>query len=161
MEKNGIHTFLAGLHDESVALCRELSQCLRDERQALIQLKTDDVLALTLKKDALGNSIRSRRRQMTELVRNHSGAADIVDWESRLPADAAAEWRTRRESWLVAWEEVRGEADRNLRLLRHSLRNMEKIVGNIKILLGQAPTYTNRGKKISARSEGKVVEVKY
>ena len=65
------------------------------------------------------------------------------------------------EAWSREWSATRSQGEDNQAFLRHSVRNMNLLMENMKRLLGDAPLYGAKGTSTQASASGKVVEAKY
>jgi hypothetical protein len=133
------------IHEECLRLCRELKSCLDEEWTCLVAYRPEGLLLTNQRKEGLIAALAAKKAELrlAQAQRNES-----------LTDDARTEWSS-------AWELMRDRCEENQRFMRHSLRNMECLLDNIKHLMGRSSLYSSKGKRVDMVSEGKVVTAKY
>ena len=160
MAKNPFANYLFNLTDECVAHARNLKEILNKERAALITLNTDDILILVSQKDSGMLKLQRKKAELKKFMREHFQSDSMASLSFSDPF-LEAEWNTKKESWELSWNELRGLCEHNQRFINHSMKNLDRLVENLKRLLGQHATYSPKGKRVDQNSQGSVVEGRY
>lgn len=149
------------LNDECIQIARELIDCLNAERVSLIQLKTEEISRINLSKENLLYKIAEKKGLLRSFTLSAFGVTSFDDIEGRLPEECRAEWGQRRKAWADTWRQLHDVSRRNQMFLRHSLKNLGRLVDNFKRLIGETPLYSSKGTQVDSMRPGKVVEASY
>lgn len=122
-------------------MVKELQECLHEERTALIELKTEIIVQTNFKKEDLGRQLTLRRKEFSQLAKELGTIPE--NWKER---------------WQPEWEKIEVSCKSNQDFIRHSLKNLNLIVDNLKRIFGENPTYSPTGKKVDGSGSGKMVE---
>lgn len=160
MAANPFATYLFSLCEESCELARGLRAILTQERAALITLNTDEILILVTQKESGMLKLSRKRAEIKKFVRTQFQQNELEKLKFA-DTDLQLQWDALREKWLVEWSELRKICETNQQFINHSMKNLDRLVENLKRLLGQHATYSPRGKRIDQNSQGAVVEGRY
>ncbi|MBM4304367.1 MAG: flagellar protein FlgN [Deltaproteobacteria bacterium] len=160
MTKNPFATYLFKLSQESIDLARVLKGVLEKERGALITLNTDEVLVLVTQKESGMLKLARKRAELRKFARTQFGA-ETLDSLSFSDEQLQQQWNEQRTQWILVWTELRDVCEQNQKFINHSMKNLDRLVGNLKRLLGQHATYSPKGKRVDQNSQGAVVEGRY
>jgi FlgN protein len=146
------------LSDECITLSQAIRNCLENERQALIEFRTEDLIEANHQKE---NNLAALARKRIEIKR-----ALEVRFGSLEPEALATEawvqiWNQKKATWLNSWEALRKHAEENQEFLKHSLRNLDRLSENLKRLFGELTLYSAKGTRVDLKHEGNVVRAKY
>jgi len=159
MNESTAHLF--HLNDECIQTCRELIDCLNAEHAALIQLKTEEISRINLSKENLLYKIAEKKGLIRSFTLSAYGVTILDEIEAKLPEEDRAEWSMRRKEWADTWRRLHDVTLRNQSFLRHSLKNLGRLVDNFKRLIGEVPLYSSKGTQVDSMRPGKVVEASY
>lgn len=160
MAMNPFASYLFALSDETVSLAQSLRDVLVKERAALITLNTDEILLLVTQKESGMMKIVRKRAELKKFVRiqfNQDNLDDLKFSDEVLQA----EWESKKQQWLKVWSELRDVCENNQRFIGHSIKNLDRLVENMKRLLGQHATYSPKGKRVDQNTQGCVVQGRY
>lgn len=150
------------LSDECVRLCLELQGCFQNERIALIEFKMDDLIQNNFNKERLLGALTATKQKLRDAMAEKTGGIyDCEQFEKTLSASEFPLWVARRNEWLSTWELLRNLCEKNQNFFKHSLRNLDAIVDNLKRLFGLHSTYTSKGMRQETSPRGSVVEGSY
>jgi len=160
MAKNPFATYLFSLSEESCALAHSLREVLIKERAALITLNTEEILILVTQKESGMMKLSRKRAEIKKFVRTQfqqEAIENLVFMDPELQQD----WEKQKAVWSQSWAELRKVCEYNQQFINHSMKNLDRLVENLKRLLGQHATYSPKGKRIDQNSQGSVVEGRY
>ncbi|NBX69301.1 MAG: hypothetical protein EBR01_10115 [Proteobacteria bacterium] len=160
MAANPFATYLFSLCEESCALALGLKQVLLKERAALITLNTEEILILVTQKESGMLKLSRKRAEIKKFVRTQFQQDDLEKLHFT-DSELQSQWNILRENWLSAWTELRNVCETNQQFINHSMKNLDRLVENLKRLLGQHATYSPKGKRVDQNSQGSVVEGRY
>ena len=147
--------------DESISLCKELQQVLSRERMALIAFRGEELTETTMVKEMVVSKILALRKQLRQAANKWYGVENNPDLEQKLTTEQLPEWKQREAVWREEWKVTCTQAERNQEFLKHSQRNLARIIEHWRRQLGEAPLYSAQGKKVDAPSTGKVFQAKF
>ncbi len=147
--------------DESISLCQQLQELLVRERNALIALKGDELAETTMSKEATVARILAIRRKIREAGKSWYAVESSSGLEGKLEPARGRIWAEKHARWQREWEATRGMVERNQRFLKHSQRNLGRLVEHWRAQLGETPLYSAKGMKVDAPATGKVFQAKY
>lgn len=143
--------------DLCVQLLIDVRACLTAEREAVIYLRTEEILQCTQKKEQLMRQLQHRVREVRGCLKVQFGDEKFDRCHQGMNAEVRAQWQGRKEKWDREWEETRRFLARNQGFLELSLKTMGRIADNLKRCLGEKPTYAPTGKRRDAVTPGKVL----
>jgi hypothetical protein len=147
------------LSDECARLCLELQACFRRERTALIEFKMDDLIQNNFEKERVLGLLTTTKQILRETMAEETdGKYDPERFQKNLGPKDLAVWAEHSRRWLTIWEELRSLCVKNQDFYKHSLRNLDSIVDNLKRLFGLHSTYTAKGTRHDLSPRGSVVE---
>ena len=160
MAKNPFASYVFNLSSECIALARSLREVLIKERTALITLNTDEVLIQVTQKESGILKLARKRAELKKFARTQFQAETL---EALVFSDEELqkEWAQYKQEWITVWTELREMCEYNQKFINHSMRNLDRLVENLKRLMGQHATYSPKGKRIDQNSQGSVVEGRY
>ncbi len=147
--------------DENIALSRDLLSLLNAERIALIAFDGDKLAENTMAKEMVVAKISLTRKHLREGAQSWFSCQDSAGLEAKLPQDLAKDWKAKRQEWLSVWKQACEQTQRNQEFLKHSQRNLTRLIDNWRRLVGEAPLYSAKGQKVEASTTGKVFEAKF
>lgn len=147
--------------DENIALSRDLLKLLNEERMTLIEFNGEKLAENTMAKEMVVAKISLTRKHLREGASTWFSCQDSAELETKLPADLAETWKAKRKEWLAVWKQACEETERNQQFLKHSQRNLTRLIENWRRLMGEAPLYSAKGQKVEASTAGKVFEAKF
>ncbi len=147
--------------DESLALSREFQQLLGRERTALLSFRGEELAEITLSKERIVARIGAVRKQIRDAGLAWYGIDSSADLVQRVSAEQAKVWNEKQQAWKGEWEKTRQQAERSQFFLKHSQRNLGTLIEHWRRLLGEAPLYSAKGRKVDVSSTGKVFQAKY
>lgn len=160
MAKNPFATYLFSLSEESCALAQSLREVLIKERAALITLNTEEILILVTQKESGMLKLSRKRAEIKKFVRTQF-QQEAIENLSFMDPELQQEWERQNALWVQSWKELRKVCEYNQQFINHSMKNLDRLVENLKRLLGQHATYSPKGKRIDQNSQGSVVEGRY
>ncbi len=160
MAMNPFASYLFSLSDESCALASSLKGILLKEREALITLNTEDILILVTQKESGMMKLSRKRAELKKFSRTQFQQEDLEKLIFSDP-ELQKEWDLKKKNWAVLWTDIRNVCEHNQKFIGHSMKNLDRLVENLKRLLGQHATYSPKGKRIDQNSQGSVVEGRY
>lgn len=160
MAKNPFATYLFNLSSECIALAGSLKEVLIKERAALITLNTDEVLILVTQKESGILKLSRKRAELKKFARTQF-QAETLEALAFSDEELQKYWTQLKNEWIAAWSDLRDICEHNQKFIHHSMKNLDRLVENLKRLLGQHATYSPRGKRIDQNSQGSVVEGRY
>lgn len=149
------------LQDDCLLIVKEIKEVLLKERKALIGLDTDAVAETNAKKDHLGGLLRNRKLKLWTLLKHQYEITDTEGLEEKLGEENRKIWLTKKSEWLKNWDETVVLMERNQKFLKHSLKNFDMLVDNLKRLLGDQPLYSAKGQRVDRSAQGRMVQGKY
>lgn len=149
------------LQDECTSLGLELNECLRVEREALVNLKLDVLLNTASQKEDLFQQLKKRRAFFRLVLKEHLGYENSAQLDTQLTGEEGKVWGKKRFDWLKVWGQIKDSFEANHRLIEASQKNMDHLVGHLKQLLGQGPLYSPKGTKVDSAASGKVIQGRY
>lgn len=147
--------------EQGIAGCEELQQVLSRERVSLIALRGDELMEIIMSKEMMVSRLFALRKQIREGIKRWYGAETVADLERGLSEAERLRWRDLQGRWKTTWEKTRDEVERNQSFLKHSQRNLGRLIEHWRGLLGESPLYSAKGQKVDADSTGKVFEAKF
>jgi flagellar biosynthesis/type III secretory pathway chaperone len=160
MAINPFASYLFSLSEECIGLANDLRSVLLKERAALITLNTDEVLVLVSQKESGMMKLVRKRAELKKFVRtqfNEESLEKLKFSDESLQRD----WEVLKQKWNLGWTELRATCEYNQKFIGHSMKNLDRLVENLKRLLGQHATYSPKGKRVDQNSHGAVVEGRY
>lgn len=142
-------------------LSDEIAECLRLERQFLIEFRLEDLLQNNFKKDGLILAFTERKKEFKNLLTARYGISDYTALPSKLSSEERVVWETAVTSWEKSWEATKKLCEENQRFIGNSLRYLGVFADHLKRLFGEPSLYNGLGKKMEPNSQGKVVEARY
>lgn len=149
--KEKIISQLFSVSDQCVLLATELSQILEKERVGLVSFDIEKITQSTIEKAFLVRQLGVRRKELKRLI-------GLENEEVLL---ANADWQIRLQNWKNEYSSLVLKCESNQQLLKHSLRNMDLLLGNLKSLFGNSSVYDQKGKKQDLSQAGKVIEGRF
>ena len=160
MPMNPFTSYLFSLMEESISLARSLQEVLIQERAALITLNTDEILVLVTQKESRLMKLVRKRAEIKKFIRIQFNQENLEDLKLT-DENLQREWESKKKIWVEVWSELRDVCENNQRFISHSMKNMDRLVENLKRLLGQHATYSPKGKRIEQNNQGRVVQGRY
>jgi flagellar biosynthesis/type III secretory pathway chaperone len=147
--------------DESISLCRELQKVLSQERQSLLAFRGEDLAETTMAKEVTVAKILQSRKKLKEAGAAWFGVSSTEELTALLGDADKQVWITKQKDWKAEWKAICVQVERNQLFLKHSQKNLGRLIENWRRLLGQNPLYSSKGQKIESPSTGKVFEAKF
>lgn len=141
-------------------MAEQLLKIVDKERQGLIAFDIEKITTSTIEKTALVNQLKEKREALKRLAHVRFGKS-LAEVESELSAEYLDSWRSQESKWRTTWLVLSKKCESNQELLKHSLKNMDLLLGNLKTLFGKPGVYNQSGKRQDLSSSGKVVEGRF
>jgi|688.fasta_scaffold356719_3 hypothetical protein len=151
---------LLSWNQECIQIAAELCSVLDREREGLSSFDMEKIINSTVEKSSLMARLRERREALKKLSQVRYGKC-LLEVDSELPEPLVIEWRTSYKKWQEVWSELSKKCESNQGLLKHSLKNLDLLLGNLKQLFGNPGLYNQSGKRRDLSSSGKVIEGRY
>lgn len=138
---------LKELNDQCIQLCDELQVLMEEERNCLIHFKSEELQDNNLAKDQSLALLRERReeyRRTRELIADEPSVATVLEEEQR--------------RWERSWSKLMSHAQDSQDFLKHSLRNVDLLLENVRRLFRVHTVYDAKGNRVDGPTSGKVVE---
>lgn len=132
-------------------MAEELITVLDKERAGLVSFDIEKITQSTMEKSFLVKRLDLKRKELKRLTALISEISD----EEKLQLDNL------KQNWDVLFESVILKCQANQGLLKHSLKNIDLLLGNLKTLFGNTSVYDQKGKKQDVSLSGKVVEGRF
>ncbi|NBX77342.1 MAG: hypothetical protein EBQ92_12375 [Proteobacteria bacterium] len=145
---------------ECVELAEQILKVLEKEREGLIAFDIEKITSSTIEKTALVNQLKEKRESLKRLSQVRFGKS-LSEVESELSNDLVDKWRTQESRWRTSWLKLSTRAQSNQGLLKHSLKNVDLLLGNLKSLFGNPGVYNQSGKRQDLSTSGKVLEGRF
>ncbi|MCB0405765.1 MAG: flagellar export chaperone FlgN [Bdellovibrionales bacterium] len=149
------------LMKHSEELCRQLQECLRDERRALIEFRMEDMLQNNIRKQSLLGELLSTKKQLEAQLQVRFGTDTLRAVAESLVSAEKETWLEAVESWQREWEATRERCKLNQKFIQHSLKNLNLFAENFRRLLGVHSVYSKQGKEVDIQTEGAVLKAEY
>ncbi len=149
------------LQQKATELCGLLYNTLQKERLALINLKTDEILALSTEKEHQISILKRLRKEMHEILAANYLLESSENFENLLASPEKEEWLALRAEWLTSWDKAKHQIEHNQKFMTHSLKNVSGLIENLRGLFGQKATYSAKGSKVEPKMRARVVEGRY
>ena len=153
------HTLLAW-SQECIELADQLNLILEKEREGLICFDIEKITNSTIEKTALVNRLKEKREALRKFVQVRFGK-NISEVEEDLSPEIKSTWRERDDLWKTKWEILSKKCESNQGLLKHSLKNLDLLLSNLKTLFGNPGVYNQAGKRQDLSNSGKVLEGRF
>lgn len=150
MEKKSLH-FILTKGEECAQLAHELLAVLEKERSGLIGFDIEKITQSTIEKSFLVKRLTLKRKDLKRLMA----------LTSEVSAEAQEQLENQKRKWDGLFEQVILKCQSNQGLLKHSLKNIDLLLGNLKTLFGNPSVYDQKGKKQDMSRSGKVVEGRF
>lgn len=147
--------------DESISLCKELQKVLADERESLLFLRGEALAQSTMAKEHVVAKILNSRKKLKVAGQAWFGVDSTEAFSEHLTPTEFKEWSEKHSIWKAEWRATCSQVERNQSLLKHSQKNLGRLIEHWRRLLGENPLYSNKGLKVEATSTGKVFEAKF
>ena len=82
----------------------------------MITLNTDDILILVSQKDSGMLKLQRKKAELKKFMREHFQSDSMASLSFSDPL-LQAEWNTKKESWELSWNELRGLCEHNQRFI--------------------------------------------
>lgn len=145
---------------ECISLAEQVINALETERKALIAFDMEKITNSTAEKTSLVNRLKEKREAVKKLAMVRYGKA-LGEIETELPEELRKSWRDSVNKWNGMWQELSNRLQSNQGLLKHSLKNLDLLLGNLKHLMGRPGIYNQSGKRQDLSSSGKVLEGRF
>jgi len=142
---------IVSISQECAFLANSLCETLEKERSGLICFDIERITQSTIEKSFLVKQLVLKRKELNKFM----GALDsfsVIDQQLLKEA---------QEKWEELYEKVFLKCQSNQGLLKHSLRNVDLLLGNLKTLFGNPSVYDQTGKKQDLSHSGKVLEGRF
>jgi hypothetical protein len=147
--------------DESILLCKELQRVLAEERESLLFLRGEDLAQSTMAKEQVVAKILNSRKKLKVAGQTWFGVDSTEAFGEHLTPEELKVWSEKHSLWKTEWKATCSQVERNQSFLRHSQKNLGRLIEHWRRLLGENPLYSKKGLKIEAPSTGKVFEAKF
>lgn len=151
---------LISLIRECVELADRILLSLDKEREGLICFDIDKITRSTIEKTNLINQLKEKRESLKRVASVRYGKS-LSEIETELEVDLIETWRTLESKWRISWLKLSGQCESNQKLLKHSLKNLDLLLGNLKTLFGNPIVYNQSGKRQDLSTSGKVLEGRF
>lgn len=145
---------------ECISLAQQLCEVIEKERVALIGFNMDLITSSTAEKTSLMNRLKEKREALRKLANVRYGKP-LEAIENELPSELVDQWKESLKKWKLVWDELSRRSYSNQGLLKHSLKNLDLLLGNLKQLLGRPGIYNQSGKRQELSASGKVLEGRF
>jgi len=152
MDKNIVSILEQG--ERCIETCEELLTCFDNERECLVQFRTDDLLANNARKEHLIAQLAQQKFALRQLLAH-------ARRDALLSVEDEQAWSLYQERWLKSWEKLRARCESNQLFMKHSLRNLDMLTDNLRRLMGQQTLYSPKGTHVDVNKAPKVVEGRY
>jgi len=159
MKPNSIELVLS-LSQECAKLAQDLILTLEKERLGLVSFDIEKITQSTIEKSFLVNQLASKRNELKRVVKIQYGK-DLVNFETEIPLKDQEKWKHFQQTWRRLYFELNLKCQSNQGLLKHSLKNVDLLLGNLKTLFGNPSIYDQKGKKQDLSSSGRVLEGRF
>lgn len=147
-------------NEECISLAEQLCAVIEKERVGLISFDMDSITSTTAEKTSLMNRLKEKREGLRKLAQVRFGKP-LDEISSDLPPDLVEPWKLSLKKWRQAWSDLSRRSQSNQGLLKHSLKNLDLLLGNLKQLLGRPGIYNQSGKRQDLSASGKVLEGRF
>jgi hypothetical protein len=147
--------------DESILLCKELQQVLAEERESLLFLKGEALAQSTMAKEHVVAKILNSRKKLKSAGSAWFGVDSTEGFAEHLTPEESAKWSEKHLCWKAEWKATCSQIERNQNFLKHSQKNLGRLIEHWRRLLGENPLYSKKGLKVESTSTGKVFEAKF
>jgi hypothetical protein len=145
---------------ECTDLAQQVLKVLEKEREGLIAFNIEKITSSTIEKTALVNQLKEKREALKRLSQVRFGKS-LSEVESEFSGDLLNKWRAQESQWRISWMHLSRRAQSNQGLLKHSLKNIDLLLGNLKSLFGNPGVYNQSGKRQDLSTSGKVLEGRF
>jgi hypothetical protein len=145
---------------ECIELAEQVLKVLEKERQGLIAFDIEKITSSTIEKTALVNQLKEKRESLKRLSQVRFGKS-LAEVESEFSEALMDKWRAQESKWRMSWMHLSKRAQSNQSLLKHSLKNVDLLLGNLKSLFGNPGVYNQSGKRQDLSTSGKVLEGRF
>ncbi|MFM8270546.1 MAG: flagellar export chaperone FlgN [Pseudomonadota bacterium] len=145
---------------ECIDLAEKLFKVVEKERTGLIAFDIEKITSSTIEKTALVNQLKEKRESLKRLAQVRFGKS-LSDVESELDSDSVEKWRAQESKWRTSWLNLSSKCESNQGLLKHSLKNIDLLLSNLKTLFGNPGVYNQSGKRQDLSTSGKVLEGRF
>lgn len=145
---------------ECIDLAEQLFKVVEKERAGLIAFDIEKITSSTIEKTALVNQLKEKREALKRLSQVRFGKS-LSEVEIELVPELAEKWRAQESKWKTSWLSLSSKCQSNQGLLKHSLKNIDLLLGNLKTLFGNPGIYNQSGKRQDLSTSGKVLEGRF
>jgi len=141
-------------------LAEKILESLDKERTGLISFDIDKITRSTIEKTTLVNQLKEKRESLKRIAVVRYGK-NLSEVETELSDELRETWRALESKWKISWLKLSRQCESNQKLLKHSLRNLDLLLGNLKTLFGNPIVYNQSGKRQDLSTSGKVLEGRF
>jgi hypothetical protein len=145
---------------ECISLAQQLLEAIEKERLGLVSFDMGLITSSTAQKTSLMNRLKEKREALRKLATVRYGKP-LDQIQEELPTELSNQWKEDLMKWRRLWEELSRRSQANQGLLKHSLKNLDLLLGNLKQLLGRPGIYNQTGKRQDLTGSGKVLEGRF
>jgi len=143
--------FIFSISQECALLANSLCEVLEKERLGLISFDIEKITQSTIEKSFLVKQLVLKRKEWNRFI-------VCLDDFSLSDQKALQELQ---EKWEEVYEKAILKCQANQGLLKHSLKNIDLLLGNLKALFGNPSVYDQTGRKQDLSHSGKVLEGRF
>ncbi|NBX92356.1 MAG: hypothetical protein EBQ85_03890 [Proteobacteria bacterium] len=151
---------LLSWNEECIRLVGELCLVLDREREGLTSFDMEKIINSSVEKSSLMLRLKDKREALRKLAQVRYGKP-LSEVSSILPNSLLQQWEIGFTEWQRSWSKLQGKCESNQKLLKHSLKNLELLLGNLKHLFRNPGVYNQSGKRRDLSSSGRVLEGRY
>jgi len=154
------HQTLLSLNQDCIQLAENLIRILEQERDALVSFEMEKIMKSTLEKSAAARQLSEKRNALRKYAQVRFGKK-LSEIQTALPEEELPAWNESQKQWMRVWDDLNRKCQGNQGFLKHSLKNVDLLLSNLKHLFGDPGIYNNAGKRQDLMSSGKVLEGRF
>ncbi|NBW98368.1 hypothetical protein EBR03_02230 [bacterium] len=145
---------------ECIDLAEQILRALGKEKKSLISFDIELLTNAVAEKQSLMHRLKERREALRRLV-SIRYSKKLEELSEVLPEEHAQKWAEQQQQWKKVWGQLIVQCQSNQSFLKHSLKNMDLLLGHLKHLFGNPGIYNQTGKRQDLNSSGKVLEGRF
>lgn len=143
--------FIFSISQECALLANSLCEALEKERLGLISFDIEKITQSTIEKSFLVKQLVLKRKEWNRFVA-------CLDGFSSSDQQVVQQLQ---KNWEELYKKLVLRCRANQGLLKHSLKNVDLLLGNLKTLFGNPSVYDQTGRKQDLSLSGKVLEGRF